>query len=431
MSDKKNVVLVILLVLLISMGTPACSTFVNNDAAILVSESTEGKIAGNGKNHKGTIEFFQSKREAVDTFDELIIDFNAKYPNIAVKQNNVSNNAGKVAKARAASGDFPDIYLSWPTDNEFKNYVNNGLIMNVTNEGFTRNSIPEIQKLYEYNGKMYGVPLSMNAAGVIYNKKLFKEAGVEVPKTWSEFVKVCDKLKSKNIIPIELTIKDGWTVGTFNQLIMHELFTYEMFQKVIKGETPLTGSKEWRELSEKTLKITEYSQRDAIVVGYDQGIQEFANGKAAMFLQGLWAIPSIKKVNSDIKLGTFAFPGVDNVNKIKVTSGVDVGLSISAQTKNPEACKAFLDFLTTREIAQKYSDMDMSFSAIKGVKINDPAAEGLQEAFDNGKVSNWLIHFWPIGAGDVYTELVQEFIINKDYTTFAKEMDKMFKDIQK
>jgi multiple sugar transport system substrate-binding protein len=43
-------------------------------------------------------------------------------------------------------------------------------------------SSPEaLVKLYTYDGKHYGVPKDFDTIGVFYNKKIFKDAGVELP----------------------------------------------------------------------------------------------------------------------------------------------------------------------------------------------------------------------------------------------------------
>lgn len=48
---------------------------------------------------------------------------------------------------------------------------------------------------FNFNGKHYAVPTNMNLMGFVYNKKLFKEAGITAPPTtWDEFYEDCVKL---------------------------------------------------------------------------------------------------------------------------------------------------------------------------------------------------------------------------------------------
>lgn len=57
---------------------------------------------------------------------------------------------------------------------------------------------------------MYDLPLGLNIEGFWYNKAKFTEAGVEVPKTWDEFLSVCDTLNGKGIQPLSAGGSDRW-----------------------------------------------------------------------------------------------------------------------------------------------------------------------------------------------------------------------------
>ena len=59
------------------------------------------------------------------------------------------------------------------------------------------------------DGKIYGIPYATNADGVIYNKDIFNELGLQIPKTWDEFVDVSNKIKDSGKLPLYLTLKDS------------------------------------------------------------------------------------------------------------------------------------------------------------------------------------------------------------------------------
>mgnify|MGYP001041625942 FL=1 len=52
------------------------------------------------------------------------------------------------------------------------------------------------------DGKVYGVPYSVPMMGVFYNKDIFKAQGIEIPKTYKDFVAACEKLKAAGVTPI-------------------------------------------------------------------------------------------------------------------------------------------------------------------------------------------------------------------------------------
>ena len=47
------------------------------------------------------------------------------------------------------------------------------------------------------DGKLYGLPYNTNARVLLYRKDLFAEYGLEVPKTWDEYVKVASVITEK------------------------------------------------------------------------------------------------------------------------------------------------------------------------------------------------------------------------------------------
>src|SRR5690606_26158597 len=58
--------------------------------------------------------------------------------------------------------------------------------------------LPAPMKSNEYQGKTYGVPEVTDTLSLLYNKKLFAEAGVqEPPKTWDEVETVAKKIERK------------------------------------------------------------------------------------------------------------------------------------------------------------------------------------------------------------------------------------------
>lgn len=64
------------------------------------------------------------------------------------------------------------------------------------------------------------------------------------------------------------------------------------------------------EIVEKYLKLLDYAQDDFMGLTYDDGNKAFANGEAAMIVNGNWAINQYLNSNSDLKVNMFAFPGL-------------------------------------------------------------------------------------------------------------------------
>ena len=51
--------------------------------------------------------------------------------------------------------------------------------------------------------------------GIFYNTKVYDELGLEVPKTWDEFMANNEKIKAAGKVPIAQTYRDTWTSQLF------------------------------------------------------------------------------------------------------------------------------------------------------------------------------------------------------------------------
>ncbi len=62
---------------------------------------------------------------------------------------------------------------------------------------------PDVLSYCTVNGELLRVPLAMNPCGIVVNKTMLKDNGLEVPTTYSEFLSVVEALKEKGYTPIQ------------------------------------------------------------------------------------------------------------------------------------------------------------------------------------------------------------------------------------
>lgn len=86
---------------------------------------------------------------------------------------------------------------------------------------------------------------------------------------------------------------------------------------------------------------------DVLTATSDNCVQDFVNGKAAMFSNGMWVISSLLEANPDMadKIGFAPYPAYMPDSKPVVLSAEDSGYSISATTEHKEEAIEFLNFL--------------------------------------------------------------------------------------
>ncbi|OIJ21281.1 hypothetical protein BKP45_00405 [Anaerobacillus alkalidiazotrophicus] len=376
---------------------------------------------------KKQIEFFQAKPETVEFFNEMIKEFEMQYPDIDIQQVNVPDGMA-VLKTRIARGDVPDIFINYPIEQDYLVRAQKGYLLDITNEDFIRYVEPDIQERYLIDGRMYGVALSQNAVGVIYNTDIFTELDLEIPKTWDEFLQTLEKLKVVGRQPILLGNKELQSISVFNLNFIANQFDVDYWEQLNKGKIKIKNDQKWIDLSEKMLQVLEFAQPNSFNDDSDAVIQAFVNGEGAMFIEGVWMLPKIEKLNPQINYGIFPFPVMNDSDQNKVLGGVDGGFSISADTKYPDEAKRFLEFLLKKENAQRFSDYEGNISAVKGVIMNKKEVRHLAAHVLIGKTVNWPNHYWVGGtaAEDDFRRISQQFFLDRDIYSYLESLEKMF-----
>ncbi|WP_270413555.1 extracellular solute-binding protein [Blautia faecis] len=253
--------------------------------ALLVGTVTGCGSSSEGESSaKGTeLELFSSKAENKDILQKLVDKFNETHKDVTIKITAPAD-AGTVLKTRMAKNDMPDI-VAMGGDNNYTEVESAGMLVDLSSEDYVSN-IQEsyLQMVYDVNKdkeeKVYGVPYATNASGVIYNVDKFKEHGIEIPKTWDEFIDVLEKLQDAGEQPLLMTYKDAWTSNCPWNSIASDLAPESFNDDRKAGKTTFVGTHE--EIAEKYMKLLDYAQDDFMGLTYDDGNKAFANGEAAM-----------------------------------------------------------------------------------------------------------------------------------------------------
>lgn len=435
---KKRIVSAILATAMVATLFAGCSnnnssstsSAAKDDSSSKATSSTtesgaESTPAGND-GAKVEIEFLQQKREAVDTFDALIQEFQKQNPNITVTQNTVPD-AGTVLMTRAASNEMPDVLTHWPTDAAYIQFATQGRLKDLTDNACMDNVIDSYKESIKLDGKYYTVPISLNFMGVFYDVDKFKDGGYEVPKTWDEFINLAKDIQGKGEVAFVLPDKDSWTISQGWDNIGGKDRGGEMgkfYDELRAGTTTYQDDPIAVDSMEKMIELREYSQGDTLSLGYDQAINDFATGTGYMFIQGIWALPSIESANPDKNVAMFPMP--NDKGDMKQPLGVDVAICAGADTTGDkaDAVDKFLLYLSSTEAAQMYSDKDHSPSCIKGVEAQIPQVQAVLDLIDTAGVLD--ISAPPAGFEETKRSKLQQVLIDKDVNAFLTTMTEDF-----
>lgn len=310
-------------------------------------------------------------------------------------------------------------------------FMKEGHFLELTDMECLDNVVDQYKDAIKFKGKNYVVPISANFSGVFYNKDLFEEAGYEVPTTYDELISLAKDIQSKGETPFLFPDKDAWTlVQCWEDNIDGSARgdRKPVYMDIANGVTTFEDDPLFPETLQKVVDIRQYGQGDSLSLGYDQAISDFATGKSYMFMQGIWALPSIKKANPDMNIGMFSFPSNDG--DTKVSMGIDVNLAISAKGENTEAAKQFVEFAASKDMVQLYVDNDYSIPCMKDVTPNIPDAQDIVDLVNEGKGVLQATAL-PKAVADERQNTIQKVIVpdgGEDINTFLSNLTKVFQE---
>lgn len=150
--------------------------------------------------------------------------------------------------------------------------------------------------LNTYNGKLYGLPIQESSAGFFYNKRIFRDAGIDVsgitaenPWTFQQFKDVCARLKSYGTTAVDMRL-DATKDETAPYLLYP--FIYAAGGEFVSADG-YTATGYYN--SQETAAGFQFIQ-DLITSGYTSysiGATDFFTGKVGMYLSSGWTIPDL------------------------------------------------------------------------------------------------------------------------------------------
>ena len=377
------------------------------------SQENSGKIE---------IELVHYKPEAVDVFEQLEEKFNSTHDNIHLTIES-PNDAMTILKTRFVREDYPDI-IGIGGDINYSYFIDSDILADVSdypglteiNPGYV--DILEGLEFVPTEGT-YGVPYVANAAGILYNREMFKEHGWEIPTTWDELMQLCDTIQSEGILPFYFGFKDTWTcLAPWNALAV-DLSPSDVCQQVNAGNATFTN--EYRETAEKMLQLLQYGEDGPFAYGYNDACTAFANGESAMYAIGSYAVPQIKSVNPDMDIDSFVMPGSESPDGNTLNSGVDLQFCVTAECENKEAAYEVIDFLLADENVQAYLDDQNAVPCKTGNFNLAPNLDGMKEVIASGNMTDYQDHYYP--SEMAVDAQIQTFLIEQDVDAFLAKFD--------
>ncbi len=287
--------------------------------------------------------------------EELIKVCEAALPDVNIERTVVPSIGIRESYRLAVSADkTPDLGYTWPAASVLAGYARTGKVAPL-NSYYDKYGWDNVNAFYRgrnsYQGKLYAVPMEQDLMGVYYNKAMFAELGLEVPKTYAEFKTVVDKIKEAGKIPIAFGNRDRWPATNTLSLILGLTAGRAEEEKVFFGEEPWTNPK--FKLAAETFQQwgkDGYFPKGFNGIGYDEANALFLGGRAAMNITGTWVLQDMAR-GAKFDLGVFMLPPIsDGVPPGTMWGeGSQWQVSAAASDAAKDAAASYINCLTSKE----------------------------------------------------------------------------------
>ena len=324
---------------------------------------------------KTVLEFWTWRPEDVDFYNAQIAIFEKANPNIKVVQTAHRNTEYNTILAASLSGGAgPDVFQgraygglatfadsgflepleSWMP--ELKNYAPTALL------GATSPT----------DGKIYGSPAVSQTVFMFYNKDIYKELGLTIPKTWNELIANFEAARKAGYTPLANGAKDGWTLETmFGGMAAQFYGGPEFYNDVIAGKKNFQDPAFIR-MIEQMKSLTTYMPNMYMGIGYEDMRALFFNEMSPHLIGGSYEAAFFKAQNPGLNFDIFAVPGMRATDPAYVSVYADMNFAMNANSKNKDAAVKFLKHLSSKEFGKAMVTELKMVTSVPGV---DASAE--------------------------------------------------------
>lgn len=378
-----------------------------SDAGTELKSYAEIELGTDYTDLSAELKFLTHKTDAVDDkFAGYIQEFQKMYPNINIEYEGITDYANDIT-TRLTTGDWGDICMvpSTVDKDELENFFVNFGSKSELSQKYEENMLNN----YAYGQGVYGIPSMANVQGVIYNKKVFEQAGIEeLPKTPDEFLTALKAIKDKTDVeaPLYTNFAAQWTMGAWDAYIDGGATGDPDFnhEGLTKGKDPFsdrgdgTGPYAVYNVLYEAVKQG-LTEEDPTTTDWEGSKGMLNNGKIGCMVLGSWAVTQMQQAGDNASdIGYMAFP-ISVEGKQYAAAGPDYcyGININSSDDNKAAAMCYIKWLVeVSDFAQSEGGLSIvtgaeypeALQALEGVElvVSNAAPEGEETLF--GDVNN-------------------------------------------
>ncbi len=430
---KKLLALILGLCMILTMA--ACGNKAPSTTSTPTPTSTSTGTPTAAAPREAEINIMMSFPQYMEQWEAYCKQFEAKVlaeDNIKVKVNlemPSSDQYESVLQARLTGDDAPDLYTLHSNNISTYNKAEN--LTDLSSQPLAGKIYENVKATVTKEGKLLAVPIESQAWGCLYNKTIFEECNLTPPNTLDELKNVCEVLKSKGYAPFMLAYQEQWVPQLMTALTLGGKVSGEVPDWVERMYKDEGSYEEVRDIFGVIDIIMKNGTDRALEQGSEAGSADFANGKAAMYVQGTWASGTIMSTNPDMKLGVFALPVNNNKACTLVNLSTSTTLGVHPSSKEMDLALKFANYvLDDKDSAKLFQSC--SFNPLVSVHTYEASSwvNDASEYVAAGRAYQDLV--LPSSVTEEQGRLLQEYYVGSvTQDEFISRMDKAFQNANK
>jgi len=316
-------------------------------------------------------------------FRAALREFEGQHPGVRVElvemDDDVYQNMGLVTLF--VGGTPPDVYFQWG-GHLVRKYAAAGYALDLTPDFPPENRaryFPFCWASAEADGRVYLWPNSASTTTVMwYRPSVFREHAVGVPSSWEELLRLCDRLRGRDVLPMAVGNKELWSGGNFAAYMVAQYAGVERYRQVL-GLDPGTRLDDPDFVRALEL-LAELQARGDISAGAagmstDDARSLLMQNKAGMHPIGDWLVIDADEADS-ADLDAFRLPHMPGQRGDDTTLlALSTGYMVYRRTAHPELARALLRHLTTDAVQKEWAQHG-HFSALRAAAPGPEAPAG-------------------------------------------------------
>ena len=358
--------------------------------------------------------------------------FEEAHPNVKINIEVVNTDVYlNTLKMKIAADDAPMIF-DLDNNTYLQEFVEAGHIYCVDGMDYYNNIDPGLQRECQIDGVNYGSTISTCSYNCWYNKTLFEEHGLEVPKTREEYIALCDKLMELGITPISAAFAERWCLlQEFNPYYLNYCWRddFDFCADKVSGKLSFSDDQRVKDAFTEFMSTSKYWGDDPFGTSYDDACMAVANGEAAMINNGSWILSKLQGYNPDVEFGAFAIPTEKLGDQMIMRPG---SVQCVYNTQDETLLKYALELtsdLFSIESGTAFASGAMQISSVNGVDYSfSPCLQSVVDYDPEHKWSYGGFQRWNNEYEDLWANTVQAFALdgNTDADALCAELDAQF-----